>query len=95
MTTPGKSSLRALRTDGGRRFYNLEHDDGVTLANDSNQSWSLKRSYLEVISGLRAVLGRERIMLMNSLGYSSAKALMFERATLIKMHCCEPSMNCR
>jgi hypothetical protein len=55
------------------RFYNLLHDDGVTLPTDpaSNQSWSLKRSYLEVIAGIREVIGSSKVMLMNSLGYSS------------------------
>lgn len=55
------------------RFYNLEHDDGVTLttAPNTQQSWSLKRSYLDVIAGIRGVLKTDKVMLMNSLGYSS------------------------
>ena len=55
------------------RFYNLEHDDGVTLtsAPGTQHSWSMKRSYLEVINGVRGVLGTSKVMLMNSLGYSS------------------------
>ena len=55
------------------RYYNLEHDDGVTLttAPNTTQAWSLKRSYLEVIGGIRGVLGTDKVMLMNSLGYSS------------------------
>ena len=55
------------------RFYNLEHDDGVTLttAPGVTQSWSMKRSYLEVIAGIRGALGTSKVMLMNSLGYSS------------------------
>ena len=32
------------------RYYNLEHDDGVTLAGNASHSWSMKRSYLEVFS---------------------------------------------
>ena len=54
------------------RYYNLEHDDGVTLTPSGQpQSWSMKRSYLEVIAKLRAAVGTTKVMLMNSLGYSS------------------------
>ena len=55
------------------RYYNLQHDDGVTFtgAPGYSQSWSMKRSYLEVIAGTRQALGTGKIMLMNSLGYSS------------------------
>jgi hypothetical protein len=56
------------------RYYNLEHDDGVTLPPsdaNSSSSWSMKRSYLEVIEKIRDVFGKEKVMLMNSLGYSS------------------------
>ena len=55
------------------RYYNLLHDDGVTMtpSTGANKSWSMKRSYLEVIRGIRATMGREGVMLMNTLGYSS------------------------
>lgn len=53
------------------RFYNLEHDDGITKAGNAIHSWSMKRSYLEVIEKVRGVFGTEKVMLMNSLGFSS------------------------
>ena len=33
-----------------------------------NTSWSMKRSYLEVIESIRSVFGRTKVMMMNSLG---------------------------
>ena len=62
-----------LATPHCRSYYNLNHDDGVTFtgATGYNASWSLKRSYLEVIAGIREVVGTKFVMLMNSLGYSS------------------------
>jgi hypothetical protein len=68
------------------RYYNLEHDDGITLATFASDrhnaststtsgtvslSWSLKRSYIEVIGRIREAISESRVMLMNSLGYSS------------------------
>ena len=52
------------------RYYHLDHDDGVTFVTAANvtQSWSMKRSYLEVIAEIRTTSTTEKVMLMNSLG---------------------------
>eukprot|EP01051_Picozoa_sp_SAG22_P007710 SAG22_NODE_552_length_9177_cov_15.661489_4_plen_490_part_00 len=71
MNIPSFQGIVVDRSDYAR-FYNLLHDDGVTLTpGANNQSWSMKRSYLEVIEKIRGVFGAEKVMLMNSLGYSS------------------------
>ena len=55
------------------RYYNLLHNDGVTFTGAAgyNMSWSMKRSYLDVMSAVRHEIGANHVMLMNSLGYSS------------------------
>ena len=56
------------------RYYNLEHNDGVSYYTGNGgaegPASSLKKSYIKAISAIRQVFGDQRIILMNSLGYS-------------------------
>ncbi len=58
------------------RYYNLNRNDNVSFINnyDTSQNghvaFSFKKSYTQVIHECRKTLGNDKIMLMNTLGYS-------------------------
>lgn len=68
------------------RYYNLARDDGVSFygpakGGQQGRASSMKKSYIAAIGAVRSVLGKERVMLMNSLGYSSL--------SLMEGHACD------